>query len=136
MAELSNEIPEGPKEKKITGFSQAINIIEEEDGRFYVMKKPEEGKPGAGRQVFTYQEIDKEVYKKRIKDLAERIAKQPGVRLTDIIENRLSQYNLSDLEAVEKEFNQAVDKGQRVKTKPGYCVEVRVGKHCIFTLAD
>lgn len=85
-----------------------------------------------GTQI-TYQEIDLEIYDKRVSDLATNIAKMPGVDLMAVLKDALYDLSLDYLDKVEKEIKKELEKPiPEVVTKTdttyrGTCVNLNVG---------
>ena len=126
-------------ERKITGRNDAITTIEE-NGKLYVMKDCGEGKPRSSRRTYTYVETNKDEYLARIKKLAQDVVSSPGVKASDIIEDALMDYNLDDIERIETALSEErarakeTEQPERVRTKPGHCCEIYIGRSPLFTI--
>lgn len=92
-----------------------------------------------GHEV-TYVEIDLEEYDKRVRKLAENIAKMPGVDLLAILTDALYDLPLDYLKNVESKVNKELEKPKpEIKTKVattyrGTCVNLNVGGKNVMEL--
>ena len=88
--------------------------------------------------TIVYQEIDLEEYDKRVTDLADRIAKMPGINLITLLKDALYDIPLDQLEKVEKRFEEEIKRAEETKEKArvamvteksyrGTCVDLSIG---------
>jgi len=128
-------------ERQITGFGDTVTSMEE-NGKFFIMKNYGEGKPRGARRTYTYVKVDKEEYLARLKQLAESIANCPGVRLADIVEDALKEYPLEEIERIESDINEEIKEATvesrrpEIKTKPGHCCEIKIGRRNCFVVRN
>ena len=92
-----------------------------------------------------YQEIELEEYDKRVSELADKLAKMPGVDLMALLKDALYDIPLDQLEKVEKKFEAEVKRAKaekeaaRVKTVTertyrGTCVDLLIGTSRVVEL--
>ena len=85
-----------------------------------------------GHEV-VYVEIDLEEYDKRINELAQKIAKSPGINLLDLLKDALYDLPLDYVKSIEDKVNKELEKPEPViktttaRTYRGTCVNLNVG---------
>ena len=115
------------RERTLKGYGRTTTTFEE-DGKFFVQKDMSESLSGKADFTATYIEIDKKTYEDRLKALAKQLARNPNVKVEDVIFDALKEYPLSFIESYEKATAIETQKEKPdIRTKPRYCCELVIG---------
>lgn len=122
--------------RKIKGYGRTTTTFEE-NGKLYVQMNLNESMSGQADFTATYVEMDKKEYIERLRKLAKEIAANPNVKVEDVIFDALRDYPLSYIEDFENAAAKEMKKKEpTIKTKPGHCCELMIGKSVSFVLRN
>ena len=108
-------------------------------GKFYKLVREEKSKEDDTLEAQVYEEVDAECYFSRIKEMAEKLAGFPEVKMSDVLLDVIKDMPLADLDRMEIHLAKEVARAKKaqepvkVRSRPGHCTSIEVGeKHALL----
>jgi len=96
--------------------------------KFYKLVREEKSKDDDTLEAQVYEEVDAEHYFNRIKEIAEKLAGFPEVKMSDVLLDVVKDMPLADLDRMERHLTKEVTRAEKakeppkVRSRPGHCV--------------